>query len=659
MIGIGAGVVLAAAGAIAGPELRITSPSGAVSVAVRLDRTGAPEWSVAFRGSILLAWSPLGVELQGSPPLRGAMAIERSIRRQVDESYELVTGKTRLARNRCRELRVQFQERAPSARRLELCFRAYDDGAAFRYVIGGTMDGEAIAIVRELTEFRFPADIQAWAFQVNTFRSSFEGLYLPTTVDAIPDTALVHPPLTLQRADGVALALTEADLTDYAGMYLAGRPGAALGVALPPLPDAQPVCVRGRTPFPSPWRILMIGARAGDLITSTIIENLSSPCALEDVSWIRPGKVMFPWWPKFLADAPGVPSRLDFANQKYYIDFAADHGIRYLEMEPPWYGDEADCIRHPERYDITRPVPELRLPDLFAHARDRGVGIFLWGHWKTLDRQADSALPLFTQWGAVGLKIDFMDRDDQDMIRWYEGMLRATAKHRLMVYLHGASKPTGSRRTWPHLMTVEGVLGNEQNKVAGHVTPEHTVTLPFTRMLAGPMDFTPGGFRNVTVAEFRPNHDRPMVQGTRCHQLAMYVVYESPLVMVADAPSAYRGQPGFSFIEDVPASWDTSVVVDGRIADYIVIARRSGADWYVGAMTDWTPRELRVPLRFLGPGKFLARLYEDGPDADRVATDLRERSIAVARGDTLTLRLAPGGGAAVRLVSVPATPSPR
>lgn len=630
------------------PSFHFSSPRGNISIDFRLDPEGVPQWRVSGSGGTLLTWSSLGLTLDEGPPLTSGFTVVDSSFSEHDETYPVVAGKTKQARDYFRELRVTLRESSAPRRRLELAFRAYNDGAAFRYVLPAQASVAAFGIVQENTQFHFVADLKAWAFQINTFRSSFEGLYLPTMLSAIPDTGLIHPPLTLQRSDGVTLAITEAELTDYAGMYLRGMPGTAVEVVLSPRPDDASVCVRGRTPFPSPWRVIMIGERPADLIESTIIENLNSPCALQDVSWIKPGKAIFPWWPNFFSDKPGVASKLDFENQKYYIDFAAENNIEYLELEPPWYGDEGDCIRYPEKYDITKPIPELRLPALFEYARKKQVGMFLWAHWQNVDRQADDAFALYSQWGAAGVKIDFMNRDDQEMVQWYHKTLKKAAEHRLMVYFHGAYKPTGTRRTYPHLLTLEGVLGNEQNKVMNMVTPEHTVTLPYTRMLAGPMDFTPGGFRNVTAEQFKPNHSRPMVMGTRCHQLAMFVVYESPLMMVCDDPGAYRNQPGLDFIRTVPTSWDETKAIDGQIGEYIVVARKSGDDWYLGAMSNWSARELRIPLSFLGQGEYRAEMYQDGADADRNPTELMIVTRTVTAKSAIPVRLAQGGGLVVR-----------
>ena len=634
---------------IASAQIFVSSPSARLSVGFSLDVGGIPVWRIERFGKPVLSWSPLGLTLIKGGSLTSHFLLLGSETTEHDETYALVAGKTNHARDHYRELRVRLIESLPSRRRLDLTFRVFDDGAAFRYTVPVRGGINQFDIAKENTEFLFPENMKAWAFQINTFHSSFEGLYLPTTLRDIPDTGEVYPPLTMQRDDGVTLSITESDLNDYGGMYLRGTGGNGLRVILPPHPDGSGACVHCRAPFDSPWRVLMIGDRPGDLIESTIVLNLSSPCALDDVSWISPGKSIFPWWPDFYSDTPGVPSELGFENQKYYIDFAAENHIAYLEMEPPWYGDTDDCINNPRKYDITKPVPGLRLPELFDYAKSKGVGIFLWAHWDNVDRQGDSAFALYEKWGAAGVKIDFMNRDDQEMVRWYQSMLRKAAAHRLMVLFHGAYKPTGLQRTYPHLLSQEGVFGNEQNKVTRLVTPAHTVTIPFTRMLAGPMDFTPGGFRNATEGEFRPDYRRPMVMGTRCHQLAMFVVYESPLMMVCDDPGAYRGEPGFDFIREVPATWDETRVPGGSIGEYVVIARRNGQDWYIGGMTDWSTRRIPVPLSFLGEGTFHAEMYTDAPDADTHPRGVTIETRSVTSKDTLNILMAPGGGFAVRL----------
>jgi len=629
------------------PPVHVSSTNGKIGVDFRLQGKGIPQWKVTGPGGVILAWSSLGLTFLKGSALTSHLTMLSSEIVERNETYELVIGKAKKAIDNFRELRVHLRESVKPYRRLDLAFRAYNDGVAFRYILPLQKTVAEFDLTRENSEFRFPSDMKAWVFQINTFVSSYEGLYLLTTIDALPDTGLTYLPLTMQRADGLTLAITEAELTDYAGMYLRGLPGCALQVALSPLPGKNGICVQGRTPFSSPWRVLMIGEKPGDLIESTIILNLSSPCALEDVSWIKPGKAIFPWWPNFFCERPGLSGKMNFENQKCYIDFASDNNLEYLELEPPWYGDEGDCIAHPEKYDITKPISELQLPALFDYAKSKNVRLFLWAHWDNVNRQADVAFPLFAKWGAAGVKIDFMNRDDQEMVRWYHMILQKAAKYHLMVYFHGAYKPTGIQRTYPHLVTQEGVLGNEQNKVTYLCTLEHTVTLPFTRMLAGPMDFTPGGFRNVTREQFKPDMDQPMVLGTRCHQLAMFVVYESPLEMVCDDPAAYRNQPGLEFIREVPSTWDETKVIEGKIGEEIVIARRSGEDWYVGGMTDWTARDVNISFAFLGKGEYQAKIFQDVAD-DR-PTELTIVKKTVTAQSSISIHMAKGGGLAMRI----------
>jgi len=340
---------------------------------------------------------------------------------------------------------------------------------------------------------------------------------------------------------------------------------------------------------------------------------------------------------------------MNTANQKYYIDFAEDIRARYLEFEPPWYGPEMQAVRNPLSLDITKPIPELDMAEILSYGRQHGVGLIIWMQWRNMATQMDEALALYEKWGASGIKCDFMNRDDQNMVNFYEEVARKCAEHHLMVDFHGAYKPTGLRRTYPNLITREGVMGAEYNKAGNRVTPLHNVTLPFTRMLAGPMDYTPGGFRNVTPQQFSVNYDYPMVMSTRCQQLAMYVVYESPLMMVSDSPEEYRGAVGTDFIRQVPTSWDETRVLAGEVAEDVVIARRLGRDWYIGAMTNQTPRHLTISLKPLGKGKWNADVYQDGPKAAVTPTDVTHSSATLQSDRPVEIDLAPGGGWAAHL----------
>jgi len=629
--------------------IRVLSPGGAIEISFKLDADKSPVYSVFYGQTPIIVDSPLGIEFKQGGLLKQNLERTGFDRRGGDKTYELVAGKCRKARDRYNEVAVSLKEREEPRRKFDLILRAYDDGAAFRYLIPKQRNLEQFEIIAEWSAFRFPDNHACWAQRLDAWVSAFDKPYDAIKIDDMRPESIAALPFIVRRDDGITIAITEADLADYAGMSLGSLGGSAhtLVSKLSPLPDASGICVRGKSTRLTPWRVIMMGKAPRELIESTIVANLSRESKIGNVSWIEPGKVMFPWWPDFRCDAPGVPNALTFENQKYYIDFAAEKGIPYLEIEPPWYGSEREVIAHPDSFDITKPAPALKLPELFAYAGERNVGLILWAHWKSVDRQIDSVFAVYERWGASGVKIDFMNRDDQDMVLWYEKVLRKAAEHRLFVLFHGAFKETGLHRTWPNLLTREGVGGNEYNKWYDWVTPEHNVTIPFTRMLGGPMDYTPGGFDNVRREDFAPDYSSPKVMGTRSHQLAMYVVYENPLQTVCDWPGAYRDSREFDFIQQAPATWDETAVLAGAIGDFIAIARRSGRDWYLGAMTDWTPRELVLPLAFLGRGAFDATVYADGEGAadEPKRVEISERRVTAA--DSLAVMMAAGGGCAV------------
>ncbi|MGA3325793.1 MAG: glycoside hydrolase family 97 protein [Terriglobia bacterium] len=637
-------------GGISSGPLRLASPDGAVQIIFRLTTGQAPTYSVRFRGKSVVEDSPLSLEFRQGGTWGAGQEIT-SVRRDAhDETYPIVVGKSSQARDHYDQMIVALRETAAPHRKIELQFRAYSDGVAFRYFIPEQDLLGQFEILSERSEFRFPADYTCWAAQYGSFTTSQEREFDRISLDRIQPGAIVGLPLTISLGGTTTVALTEANLRDYAGMYVEGVAGHPHTVVtrLSPPPDGGGVAVRARAPHYTPWRVLMLGGKPGDLIESNIVLNLSDPCALGDTSWIFPGKTVFPWWPHFKAQPP-VPSRMTTENQKYYIDFAEEIHARYMEFEPPWYGPEVQAVRDPESLDITKAIPELDMPEILSYGRQHGVGLIIWMHWKALRKQMDEALALYDKWGAKGIKCDFMDSDNQTMVNFYEEVVRKCAQHHLLVDFHGAYKPTGLRRTYPNLITREGVMGAEYNKSSHRATPLHNVTLPFTRMLAGPMDYTPGGFRNVTAEQFTVNHDYPMVMGTRCHQLAMYVVYESPLMMVSDSPEAYRGAVGTDFIRQVPTSWDETRVLAGEVAEYVVIARRLGKDWYIGAMTNWTPRHLVISLAALGSGNWQAEVYKDGPDAARTPTDIAHLQMTLPSSRPLEIDMAPGGGWAAHL----------
>ena len=630
---------------------KLRSPDGRLGITFSLNRDSAPTYSVSYDGRPVVTPSSLGLVFKDGGSLSGGMAVTATRRRAHDSWYDLVVGKASRARDRYRELAVSLEEAKGARRRLQLTFRAYDDGAAFRYLIPAQAGIKEFELVDERSEFRFAADHPCWALQLRTFHSNYEKEFDAITLGRIRPGAKIGLPLVAQIVGGPTLAVAEADLEDYAGMYLHGLEGApnALVSRLSPFGGRDTgSAVRASAPHESPWRVVMIGDGPGRLVESTLLLNLNPPSVVPDPSWIKPGKSAWDWWSGQAAEGVAKPGMND-ATMRHYIDFASEFGLEYMLVDAGWYtakayGDDADT-----KADITKSIPEIDLPGLVAYARARRVGIIVWLHWIPARDQMDRAFPYYERIGVKGVKVDFMDRDDQEMVGFYHRILRKAAEHRLLVDLHGAYKPTGLTRTYPNYLTQEGVLGAEYNKWSDRITAGHNVTLPFTRMLAGPMDYTPGGFRNVTRAEFKPQDKLPLVMTTRAHQLAMYVVYESPLQMVSDYPGAYRGEPGADFLRVVPASWDQTRVLEGRIGEYILMARRRGREWFVGGMTNESARALRLPLNFLGRGEYQLTEYADGLGADADPKRIAASTRKVKAGETLALKLAPSGGYAARL----------
>jgi alpha-glucosidase len=416
----------------------------------------------------------------------------------------------------------------------------------------------------------------------------------------------------------------------------------------------EPYMAKTRGAREFPWRVLVLADRDATLLDTDIVFRLAAETKLADTSWIRPGKVAWDWWN--FNNIHGVPFRagVNTETYKHYIDFAAGHGIEYVILDEGWY----------KLGDLMTQMPGIDMEAIAAHARAKNVGLVMWVIWKTLDLQMAPALDQFAKWGVKGIKVDFMQREDQWMVNFYERTAVEAAKRKLLVDFHGAYKPTGLYRTYPNVLTSEGVLGLEQSKWGDLASPDNAVTFPFMRMMAGPVDYTPGAMMNATKADFKPIFNRPMSQGTRCHQLAMYVVYESPLQMLADSPSNYLKEPeSLAFLSSVPVVWDETRVLSAAIGEHILIARRSGRDWYVAALTSWTPRDLEVPLSFLagstGPGaagsktaagQWEAEIFTDGPNADRVGVDYAREKRTVSAADRLTIHLAPGGGFVARIV---------
>jgi len=629
-----------------GKDYVLVSPGQKIQVKIAV--TDRIRYSVSWTGREVISPSPVSMTLGGNLVLgQNPKILNSGTRSLCEKSMPAVREKRAIVTDRFNELSLNFRGD------YGIIWRAYDDGVAYRFLTA--MKGK-IQIVGEEATFCFPENETVFFPFIKSFQTPFEAGYASVPLGDIGPGQFGFAPVVVNSRSGMKIAITESDLFDYPGMFLAGiergRPALAGKFAPFPLEEKQ---TRDRTVVVAkeadyiaetagrrayPWRVIVIAEKDGNLIESDIVYRLARPVALKDTAWIKPGKVAWDWWNANNISGVDFKSGLNTETYLSYIDFAAKFGLEYVILDEGWSSPA----------DLFQVNPEIDMATLLARAKDKDVGLILWCVWLTLDRQLESALDMFALWGVKGIKVDFMDRDDQKMVNFYWQTAEAAAKRHLIVDFHGAHKPTGMRRAYPNVLTTEGVMGLEYSKWSSSITPEHDLLIPFIRMLAGPMDFTPGAMRNAQEKQFRPIFNVPMSQGTRCHQLAMYVAYESPLQMLCDAPSAYMKEPeAMEFLSAVPTTWDETIVLDARIGDYLVVARKNGEDWYLGAMTDGTPRTLEIETKFLGSGAWTADIYRDGANAARFASDFKKEKKTMTAGDKIRIELAPGGGWAARI----------
>lgn len=621
--------------------MEVVSPNGKTVVQIRLDDKGRLQYRLLLLGRQLLDWSTLQW-IWTSGRIREGLKLAGTSSSSKSEAFPLLSGRASQGREEYSELVVSLLD--PKGRSIEAAFRACNDAMAFRW----TMDVEpGDLLIDEPHEYVLPEDAQTWSLDCPNFMTSFEGPYDPHPISSIRAGQRKSLPLLAKTAHG-AMLFHEAAVEDHAGAYLCGHPSKrnALTLQLSPrlTDDSGAAVIPPRARHTSPWRVVMAVEDPLRLIESTTLASLNPPCRLEDTSWIKPGKVTWDWWCGPVAPSRPFPVGMNTETFEYFIDFAAAHSLEYCMVDGGWYGGSEAGGGD----DVTRAVPGLDLERLVQYGREKGVDILIWVHSSDLRRQLDEALAYYAAIGAKGLKIDFFDRYDQDVVAYCHEILEKAAARKLLINFHGVFSPVGWERTYPHLMTSEGVMGAEYNKWSNNVTPTHNLRLPFTRMAVGGMDYTVGVFENSTVAQFEPRKDGPTSMGTRAHNLAMYVVYESGLQMVSDTPDAIWGQPGSQFVAEAPAAWDETLALSGRIGEHIVVARRKGSHWLVGGMTSEVPRTLALTLEFMDrPCR--AEIYRDGIRAHEDAKDLAMEVREVSPGDRLEFACAPAGGFALVL----------
>ena len=664
---VGALFVLAPLPVSAAPEpvATMASPERVLAVTLELD-DGRLAYRIDRLGEPVIASSRLGFLLRDGRLERNLELVSQR-RRSVDETWEQPWGESRFVRNRYEELHASFREAVNRKRVFDVVFRVYDDGVGFRYEFPRQADGGDIIIDDELTEFVIAEQSTAWWIPAGEW-NRYEYLYQRTP---LTEVSQVHTPVTLRTHDGLHIALHEAALVDYSSMWLRRVEGQRLRAQLAPASEGWKV--RRAAPFHTPWRTLQIADTAGGLVESNLILNLNEPNVLGDVSWFTPGKYVGVWWELHLEDsswASGARHGATTANTRSYIDFAAKHGFRGVLVEgwnPGWDGE---WFSNGWNFDFTRATPDFDLEALAAYAKDKGVRLI--GHHETAcavshyEQQLGAALDLYARLGVDSIKTGYVcdagqiERKDGDgpvLREWHDGqwmsrhhlrVVTEAAKRHIAINTHEPIKDTGLRRTYPNWVAREGARGMEYNAWGQPPNPpEHEANLVFTRMLAGPMDFTPG------VLSLKGRGGQPF-QSTLAKQLATYVVLYSPIQMAADLPQHYeQHRDAFQFIKDVPADWSQTRVLNGEIGDFVTIARkdRNSEDWYLGSVTDEHGRVLQVPLSFLDPGRrYVAQVYRDGADA-HWKTDPFDSAVEtreVDSDDVVTLRLAAGGGTAIR-----------
>ena len=632
----------------------LQSPNGKITVTVN---TGERlSYAVMHENTVVLAESPIAMKLENGTVWGAPAKITSAKTNSVDRTIKAYFYKRNEIKDQFNELILSFKGN------YKVVFRAYDDGVAYRFETGIK---KPFNIVSETADFNFDGDYTAWIPYVNArkgegdfiqqqFFTSFENTYTITPLSKMEPERLVFLPALVELKDGKKAVITEADLEDFPGLLLRNEKGlngfTAIHAGYPKVEEQgghnnlQYVVkerenyiakVNGKRTFP--WRCIVISENDKDLADSDLVYKLASPCRVKDLSWIKPGKVAWDWWNNW--NIYGVPFKAGINNDtyKYYIDFASKYGIEYVILDEGWAVNK--------QADLFQVVPEIDLQELVDYGAERNVGIVLWAGYAAIDKDMEHVCQHYSEMGVKGFKVDFMDRDDQKVVDFYYRMAAMAAKYHLFIDFHGAYKPTGLSRTYPNVLNYEGVYGLEQAKWddEGDLALNE-VTIPFIRMVAGSFDYTQGAMHNAQRNSFSANWGEPMSQGTRCRQLAEYVIFESPFNMLCDSPSNYLQEDECTkFIASVPTTWDETVVLDGKVGEYLVIARKKGYKWYIGAITNWEERDLVLDLTPLNGGAKSGHIFRDGPNANRVGKDYVSEQVQVM-GNTVKVHLAKGGG---------------
>ena len=622
---------------------RITSPDGTLSVVI--DASDTLTYKVFRHGEPLLSKSAIGMEFADGHVLGRSVTAVKAGRNEVNRTIKAPFYRQAEFNEHYNQLRIEFNDGCA------VTFRVYDEGCAYRFE---TSFGGETTVTNEIAEFDFAGEPQYLAAYSDGLCNAFQFQYTPCTNDDIRTDKPIILPLAVDCGAAGKVLICESDLEAYPGMFLTPADGKLCGMfasvpdTLIPNERRCQLKVMSRHDYIArtagtrtyPWRILAVADDDTQLPVNNMVYSLGAENRIGDTSWIRPGKAAWEWWNDWGLTGTDFKPGINNPTYKAYIDFAAKYGLQYVVLDEGWYD--------PKGGDVMAPIDAVNLPELTAYAAERNVGLLLWVVSNVLDDKLEEACAHYSAMGIKGFKVDFIDRDDQLAVETVYRLAEATASHRLLLDLHGIYKPTGLNRTYPNVINFEGVVGLEELKWSNPDMPKYDVTFPFIRMVQGPVDYTPGSYRNATREGFQIDYYKPMSQGTRAHQVATYVVFDAPLSMLCDSPSLYDAdEPCTRFIALLPTVFERTEILAGKIGEYIITARKSGERWYVGGLTDWTPRTLSLDMSFLGSGRYHATMLHDDSDSDTAPEKYVIKDGMLNSTESFDITLAPGGGFAI------------
>lgn len=637
-------------------QFNLKAPDGKLEATINVGKT--IDYSVSHNGDLMLDKSAISMTLNDGTFYGKDAKLSGSSTKAVNQTIDATIYKRKQIVDNYNELTLKFKD-------YNVIFRAYNDGIAYRFV---STSKKPFIVDNEQAEFNFPIDSKAFINYANKpetasleaqFSNSFEQPYSHNLLSEWNKKRLAINPLVVEGVKGKKVCIAEADLMNYPGMFLypGDKTNSLKGIFAPYPKDVEQgghnnlqMLVKSRENYLAkfegatnfPWRVVIVSGKDSELADSDMIYKLATP-SQGDYSWVKPGKVAWDWWNDWNLYNVDFKTGVNNETYKYYIDFASKYGIEYVILDEGWAVNK--------KADLFQVVPEINLPELVAYAKSKNVDLILWAGFHAFDRDMEAVCKHYSEMGIKGFKVDFMDRDDQIAVDFHRRGAEMGTKYKLLIDYHGSYKPTGLQRTYPNVINFEGVNGLEQMKWATDLDQvTYDVTIPFIRQVAGPMDYTQGSMRNATKTNYKSVYNEAMSQGTRCRQLAEYVVFESPLTMLCDSPSNYMAEPECTeFISAVPTIWDNTIALNGEIAKYVSIARQKGDAWYVGAMTNWDARNIELNLSFLGEGNFKGEVFKDGVNADRVARDYKKEIIDIPSDRKLLISMAPGGGYVIKI----------